>query len=652
MPLGAGGMGEVYRARDSRLGREVALKVLPPELLSNREGLLRFAQEARSASALNHPHIVSIFEIGEADSSPYLVMELIDGHRLRDLISGGPLPIRRTLDLLLQLVEGLAKAHEAGIVHRDLKPENVMVTRDGFVKILDFGLAKLQSSLPSGSQRLTQTGIVIGTPEYMSPEQAAGRAVDFRSDQFSLGVLAYEMLTGRRAFRRPTAVQTLSAIIQEDPEPLETLRTRVPAPLRWTIERCLAKEPEERYASTRDLARDLRQIRENLSELSSGEARTARTEAGGTRTLAERAGKPAPAAPPKALRGLGASEAHPSGRRVPSRARGGRRTLRGRGLGRELVSRAPIRAARPELEGKSPLRSDDPHHGPARLARRKDTRVRDDRRIGLAARGHDADFGRLDGPHASDRRRLCGEGLLVPRRRQDLLRSGDRNRGSDFQHPGSRRRGAPGPGECPGTRGPPGRKPPARSTRPGPQLSIAPVSSRYGAARAHRPRDRGREQYLERARLSRRKPGDFRASFPTDPAKVRRVYSLDLRTVRPSRRICRSRRRFAVAADGASVLALVTFGDLQQVVQVTADGTQAKTLFPITGRAWNLDSAPDGGVFLVTMDNPVELLRFPATGGVPREDRNDRRVPADQPGRAPGRGAARAHPGAWPPSAF
>src|SRR6266851_3850293 len=263
-------MGEVYRARDSRLGREVALKVLPARFLSDREGLLRFAQEARSASALNHPNIVTIFEIGHADSAPFFAMELIEGIRLRDLVDAGPLAVRRALDLSIQIADGLAKAHEAGIAHRDLKPENIMVTRDGFVKILDFGLAKLYSALPApGAEPLTQTGVIMGTPEYMSPEQAAGLAVDFRSDQFSLGLILYEMLTKRRVFLRPTAVQTLSAVIAEDPEPLETANPRIPAPLRWSVERCLAKDPEDRYGSTRDLARDLRQMRDNLAQLGS-----------------------------------------------------------------------------------------------------------------------------------------------------------------------------------------------------------------------------------------------------------------------------------------------------------------------------------------------------------------------------------------------
>src|SRR2546427_2285009 len=205
-PLGAGGMGEVYRARDSRLGREVAIKVLPGELSADRDRLARFEQEARSASALNHPHIVTIYDIGSEGPVSYIAMELVEGRSLREVLAGGPHPIRRVLQLGTQIAEGLAKAHAAGIVHRDLKPENLMVSKDGFVKILDFGLAKLGAPLPqdlslleTAGGGLTGGGVVLGTTAYMSPEQASGRALDFRSDQFSLGCVLYEMATGKKA---------------------------------------------------------------------------------------------------------------------------------------------------------------------------------------------------------------------------------------------------------------------------------------------------------------------------------------------------------------------------------------------------------------------------------------------------------------------
>jgi eukaryotic-like serine/threonine-protein kinase len=274
-PLGAGGMGEVYRARDTRLSREVAIKVLPAEMASDRERLKRFEKEARSASSLNHPSIVTIYEIGQADSVSYIAMELVEGKTLRELVAGGPLPIKKLLQIGAQVAEGLSRAHEAGIVHRDLKPENVMVTKDGLAKILDFGLAKLSQpeidgagSLAPTLTRGTEPGVVMGTVGYMSPEQASGPTVDFRSDQFAFGSLLYEMATGKRAFQRNTAVQTLAAIIQEEPEAIGAVNPQVPAPLRWIVERCLAKDAKERYASTEDLARDLATVRDRLSEAS------------------------------------------------------------------------------------------------------------------------------------------------------------------------------------------------------------------------------------------------------------------------------------------------------------------------------------------------------------------------------------------------
>jgi Tol biopolymer transport system component len=275
-PLGAGGMGEVYRARDSKLGREIAIKVLPGDVASDSARRQRFEQEARSASALNHPNILTIHDIAEADGTLYIAMELVEGKTLRELIaSADPLPTKKLLDIAVQTAEGLSKAHAAGIVHRDLKPENLMVSKDGYVKILDFGLAKLTeavseqaSVLPTAVAAPTQPGTVMGTAGYMSPEQASGQPVDFRSDQFSLGSILYEMATGKRAFHRGTGAQTLAAIIQDDPEPLGQVNPRTPAAVRWIVERCLAKDPEERYASTKDLARDLRSVRDHLSETS------------------------------------------------------------------------------------------------------------------------------------------------------------------------------------------------------------------------------------------------------------------------------------------------------------------------------------------------------------------------------------------------
>jgi hypothetical protein len=277
-PLGAGGMGEVYRARDVRLSREVAIKVLPSALAADPERVRRFEREARSASALNHPNIVAICEIGSSDSVSYIAMELVKGESLREVLLEGALPVRRLLQIGSQMAEGLAKAHASGIVHRDLKPENVMVTEDGHVKILDFGLAKLtQPDSGEGGRPPAPTisgatleGVVLGTVGYMSPEQTTGAPVDYRSDQFSFGSILYEMSTGRRAFQRASAPQTQAAIIQDEPESIGAVNPRIPAPLRLTVLRCLAKEARNRYASTEDLARELATIRDNLSEVSSG----------------------------------------------------------------------------------------------------------------------------------------------------------------------------------------------------------------------------------------------------------------------------------------------------------------------------------------------------------------------------------------------
>ena len=269
-PLGAGGMGEVYRARDTRLDRVVAIKILPAAFSSDHDRLRRFEQEARSASALNHPNIITIYELGHDGPTHYIAMELVEGKTLRELLASGSLPIRKTIEIAAQIAEGLAKAHEAGIAHRDLKPENLMVSHDGLVKILDFGLAKF-SSLDGDRPDMcitsqTPPGLVLGTVGYMSPEQAGGRHLDFRSDQFSFGLVLYEMLTGKRAFQRNTAAETMVAILREQAEPIGVQNPDAPAPLCWVIERCLAKEPDQRYVSTRELAREFAAIRERFSE--------------------------------------------------------------------------------------------------------------------------------------------------------------------------------------------------------------------------------------------------------------------------------------------------------------------------------------------------------------------------------------------------
>jgi serine/threonine-protein kinase len=262
--LGAGGMGEVYRGRDPRLGRDVALKLIAPALADDPSYRLRFAIEARAASALNHPSIVTIYDIGETNGRSWIAMEWVEGRTLRQVLEDGPLPVGDSWSVARQVADGLAAAHAKGIVHRDLKPENVMLGLDGRARILDFGLARVNvvdSLEGAGSTaetvsmplRATFAGSILGTAAYMSPEQATGRAVDFRSDQFALGLLAYEMLSGEQAFHRPSVAETLSAIIRDEPEPLVSMRGDVPDPFVRIITRCLAKQPNERFASTRDL---------------------------------------------------------------------------------------------------------------------------------------------------------------------------------------------------------------------------------------------------------------------------------------------------------------------------------------------------------------------------------------------------------------
>ena len=265
-PISSGGMGEVYLARDTRLERDVALKMLPADRAGNWEYHQRLLQEARAAGALSHPNILAIYDVGTDSRCPFLVTELVDGVTLRYEIDRGRVPIRRLLDIAVQIAEGLAAAHDAGIVHCDLKPENIMITRDGRTKILDFGLAQANAGRGAGPQEQTDVGMVAGTPSYVSPEQGCGRVVDFRSDQFSFGIVLYEMAAGRHPFRRETGVQTIAAIIEDEPRPLAEAHAATPAPLRWMVERCLAKDPLHRYAATADLARDLSMLRTHLSE--------------------------------------------------------------------------------------------------------------------------------------------------------------------------------------------------------------------------------------------------------------------------------------------------------------------------------------------------------------------------------------------------
>ncbi len=257
--IGAGGMGEVYRARDSRLGREVAIKILPESFAQDAERLRRFEQESQAVAALNHPNILAIYDVGTRDASPYLVSELLEGESLRVILERGPIPQRKAIEYAVQIANGLAAAHDKGIVHRDLKPDNLFVCRDGRVKILDFGLAKLAAKETPGVDGATMTqhtaaGVVMGTASYMAPEQVRGGQVDARTDMFSFGVVLYEMLSGKRAFQRDSAPETMTAILKEDvPEFTETKLPVSPA-LERIVRRCLEKSPDHRFQSAKDLA--------------------------------------------------------------------------------------------------------------------------------------------------------------------------------------------------------------------------------------------------------------------------------------------------------------------------------------------------------------------------------------------------------------
>jgi eukaryotic-like serine/threonine-protein kinase len=258
--LGTGGMGEVYRARDLRLRRDVAIKILPASFASDPDRLRRFEREATAAAALNHPNILAIYQMGTHEGAPYLVAELLEGETLREQIRRGPMAVHRVADCGAQIARGLAAAHEKGIVHRDLKPENLFVTKDGRVKILDFGLAKLvqpqtepESSAPT-MERATNPGVVMGTAGYMAPEQVRGQVADHRADIFALGAILYEMLTGTRAFQRPTSAETMTAILKEEPPAVSQVASATPPALQRVVHRCLEKNPERRFQSASDLA--------------------------------------------------------------------------------------------------------------------------------------------------------------------------------------------------------------------------------------------------------------------------------------------------------------------------------------------------------------------------------------------------------------
>jgi len=277
--IGEGGMGEVYLAEDEQLHRKVALKILPAEVASNQDRMRRFKQEATAAAALNHPNIAHIYEIGESGGTHFIAMEFVDGYTLRELIHDKQTDLARLLRYMQHAAEGLAKAHTAGIVHRDLKPDNIMVTREGHPKVLDFGLAKLveAQSKKTGDEGLSEVatalmqqhstpGAILGTVGYMSPEQAQGKTneIDHRSDIFSFGCILYEAITGRKAFEGKDTIDSLNKIIREPVAPISSLNPTAPADLQRIVRRCLAKDPEERYQSIKDVAIEIKEVRREL----------------------------------------------------------------------------------------------------------------------------------------------------------------------------------------------------------------------------------------------------------------------------------------------------------------------------------------------------------------------------------------------------
>jgi hypothetical protein len=272
-PLGAGGMGEVYRAQDARLGRDVAIKVLPAAFANDPDALARFEREMKTLAGISHPNILAIFDVGRDGSSAYAVTELLEGETLAEMVSRGPLPIRKAVEYGTQIARALAAAHDRGIVHRDLKPANVVVTSDGHVKVLDFGLARSMTAVPDGATASTTSpGLVMGTIGYMAPEQARGHVVDHRADIFAFGCVMYELIAGRRAFDRASIADTLSAILKEDPSPLSAGTLAVPPALERVIQRCLEKDPGERFQSARDLAFALEALSSTAMAPASGPA--------------------------------------------------------------------------------------------------------------------------------------------------------------------------------------------------------------------------------------------------------------------------------------------------------------------------------------------------------------------------------------------
>jgi hypothetical protein len=544
-------------------------------------------------------------------------------------------PIRRAIDLAAQVSDGLAKAHEAGIVHRDLKPDNIMVSKDGFAKILDFGIAKLQTPTGGSSPAetgLTQTGFIVGTPDYMSPEQASGKPLTFRSDQFSLGLILYEMLAGRRAFHKATAVQTLSAIIQDEAEPVENFNARVPVPLRWLVERCLSKEPEERYNSSRDLSRELKLMRERAGELlAASDTRTSTSRpapAVSTATFASTAAGPA-AASANPAPGVATAAAIP----VPAGRRRARRLMEflavlvaaaalfGGGLWagmwfREQQVEPPPPMWKADLLLGSTTRALAPRVSP------------DGGTLAFVTQSSGASQVAVLKPASGDWTVLTRPGKPGTIQKVCWTRDGNKllfDRVSDTPHGifsipplGGEERLVLENAQSP------------EALPDGSLLFVRRNPERHLVIHRFWP-EAGKIQPLGPAvtpegsgLLYRVFPDGRRAIFwgrlaDAKGAEPRRLHLLDLEkgTVSPFAPELPLSPPIAVGPDGRSVLAFLTAGDLQQLASVPESGEEASLLFPVTERPGYLDSGQDGSLYVDTIDSAAELLRVTPAGGLP-----------------------------------
>src|ERR1051326_3502549 len=570
-PLGAGGMGEVYRAHDTRLGREAAIKVLPPSFSADPDRLRRFEQEARATGMLNHPNILALYDVGTFEESPYLVTELLEGQSLRDEM---PLPRRKALDYARQIANGLAAAHAKGVTHRDLKPDNIFITRDGRAKILDFGLAKVEPGARDAEATrtvVTTPGMVMGTVGYTSPEQARGNLADHRSDIFSFGVMFYEMLSGQRAFQRDSAVETLNAIIKDDPPPLAD------AALDRIVRRCMEKAPEQRFQSASDLAFAIDALSGPLS------AATPAAQ-GGTAAAPRRigalvaAGAVALALIAGAAAGLwwhARQDARGpvwSGERLTSSgiAYGPRISPDGRTLAFISLegTQSQVAIMHPGSPNWTVLTHDSGRGEVDHICWSRDgTKIYFGRRDGLYSVPALGGQERLILDHASFAEILADGSFLAnrtgPQGRQQLHRIW----------------------------------PESGKVQP---MDLEVFGASY-------PLPDGRQAIIIGRKLS-----DAKAQVD---AQVVDLDSGAIRKLGPHLRFASN--AGAVAPGGKSVYATLRAGDVLQLAEVGLDGTVLKRMVTLSNPVWQIDAAPDGSIYVDQVIRPFDVLRTPVSGGVP-----------------------------------